>query len=826
MLETRPIIPITIGYIIGIILGLYIKFSIALFYFLFLIIYFITRIILKKQNKRKLRLISFGRCIRYLKIIFTKKVILIIALSSIISNEITIYQNNKYKDLYKFSDNDNIIIICKIVSNCKEKEYKDVYKIKIETVNKSVKYKNTNLYLYVKKTKNIKFKYGEIVKIEGTYKNAEQSGNYKGFDYKEYLKTLKIYGIVNLESFEFINNNKEKKNIILINNCINFSNNCFLKIKNKIESSLDKNISSIVIGLTLGFKDDIDENIKQNFSESNLSYILAISGMHIGYIVRVSCFISNKVFGKTKSKIFTCIILLFYMFITGFYPSVVRAGISAIIVLLSRVFHRKSDTWSNLCLSLLIILIYNPFLIRNIGVLLSFGGTLGILVFYKNILNWFVILETNYKEKNKHRKRIFKLNRVVLKFYIKLKEAIALTISANLAILPIIVMAFNKLPITSIIICSIVNIIIGPIIIICFLYTIVINFIEISPFNLIINFTISSLINIAQFSSKIIFIKIYIIKPYLIEVIIYYLIIFISNYLFKIYHTKNLTITQKRIRNVISLIKYRLNQNKQKIISLILILILIFSTVINIPKNLKIYFINVGQGDCTFILTPKGKTILVDGGGSEFGSYDVGKNTLLPYLLNRRVRKLDYIIISHFDSDHVGGLFTIMEELKVDQVIISKQEEDSENYKKFKEIVKEKKIKVIVVSKGDTLEIENHLCFKILWPNNSNLVLENALNNNSIVCKLYYKDFSMLFTGDIEEIAEKQMLQEYQKNLNILNSTILKVAHHGSKTSSKKEFLDMVKPVIALIGVGKDNKFGHPNDDVIKRLESLRCKNI
>lgn len=166
----------------------------------------------------------------------------------------------------------------------------------------------------------------------------------------------------------------------------------------------------------------------------------------------------------------------------------------------------------------------------------------------------------------------------------------------------------------------------------------------------------------------------------------------------------------------------------------------------------------------------------------------------------------------------------MMEELNVGQIIISKQGEDSENYQRFKKIVKEKKIKVKVITKGDKLQIEKDLYFDILWPNNSKLINENVLNNNSIVCKLHYKNFSMLFTGDIEEIAEKQILQEYKDNLQILNSTILKVGHHGSRTSSIQEFIEEVKPQIALIGVGENNKFGHPNNEVIERLESFDIK--
>lgn len=165
-----------------------------------------------------------------------------------------------------------------------------------------------------------------------------------------------------------------------------------------------------------------------------------------------------------------------------------------------------------------------------------------------------------------------------------------------------------------------------------------------------------------------------------------------------------------------------------------------------------------------------------------------------------------------------------MEELNVGQVLISKQGELSENYERFKEIVNKRKIRVVWVNKGDRLKLDKDLNIDILWPNNSRLISENILNNNSIVCKLYYKNFSMLFTGDIEEVAEKQILEEYKNNLDILNSTILKVGHHGSKTSSTQNFLNVVRPRIALIGVGENNKFGHPNDEVLDRLKQLGAK--
>ena len=255
---------------------------------------------------------------------------------------------------------------------------------------------------------------------------------------------------------------------------------------------------------------------------------------------------------------------------------------------------------------------------------------------------------------------------------------------------------------------------------------------------------------------------------------------------------------------------------------MILIICLTFSFFKITPQNLKIYFIDVGQGDSTLIVTPLNKRILIDGGGSEFSYYDVGKNTLVPYLLDRGIKKLDYIIVSHFDTDHVQGLFWVMENLKVNKVIISTQTENSENYEKFVSIVKEKNIDVALVKSGDRINIEKNLYFDVLWPDNNNLITGNAMNNNAIVCKLIYNNFSLLFTGDIEEEAERKILGLYKRNLNVFKSTILKVAHHGSKSSTIGEFLKVVNPKIALIGVGANNLYGHPASDVIERLKDTR----
>ena len=188
--------------------------------------------------------------------------------------------------------------------------------------------------------------------------------------------------------------------------------------------------------------------------------------------------------------------------------------------------------------------------------------------------------------------------------------------------------------------------------------------------------------------------------------------------------------------------------------------------------------------------------------------------------MDKGYTKVDYIFISHFDQDHVGGILSVLEELSVGQVFISKQEEKSENYEEFLKIVEKKNLKVQEVKAGDKITIGN-IAFNILWPIEKQIE-ENQLNNNAMVMKLQYKNFSMLFTGDIEEVAEKKILDTYKNHLDMLKATILKVAHHGSKSSSTEEFLKAVNSKVAIIGVGENNMFGHPSDVVLERLNLYR----
>ena len=524
--------------------------------------------------------------------------------------------------------------------------------------------------------------------------------------------------------------------------------------------------------------------------------MLAVSGSHITYIISAFSILMEKK-NKRITKILTIIFLIFFMALTGFTASVVRASIMGILILTSGLVHRKSDTINNLGISSLIILICNPYTIIDAGFWLSFAGTMGIILLEEPINSYF---------------QKFKICKI--KSISWIINSFTITFAANIIIIPIMAYMFSTFSMTF----WISNILAAPVMEFVTIYGFLMYFISIfllplaKFLGIILNFSLNSLIKIAEITSLIPGSSIYIKTPYLLECIIYYLILFL------IFNWKRI---KEKLEN--NKIVEKIKKNSYKYISIILIFIILTNTISNkIFQEIKIYFVDVGQGDSTLIQTIEGKNILIDGGGSEFGSFDVGESILLPYLLDRRITTIDYLMISHFDSDHIGGVFAILENLEVKNIIISKQGETSENLKKFYEITNNKGIRTIIVKKGDIVEIDKYSHFEILFPED-NLIEDNILNNNSIVARFNSLDFSILFTGDIEEIAEKRLCELYS-GTDKLEAFVLKVAHHGSKTSSTEEFLELVKPKIALIGVGKNNNFGHPNIDVIERLENMGSK--
>ena len=670
-----------------------------------------------------------------------------------------------------------------LFGDCIEKEYMNMYTIKIN----SGEHKGKKFYLYVKKGQNYKLKYGNLIGICGEYLISSEQRNYKGFDYREYLKTKNIYGSIIVDSNNIRVLEKNKLNFILI--ISNKIRSYIIQVSNKF---LPPKTSNLLIGILIGEKSGISEDIMESFKISNLSHMLSVSGAHTSYIVLGITYILTK--SKISKKwiyVFTIFSLLLFMFITGFAASVIRACLMSIIILGSNLLYRKSDIWTSISISLLVILIVNPFEINEIGLQLSYLGTIGIILFNKNI------------ESLLNRIRI---NNAILKPF-------AVTISAQIMIMPIMAYKFNSISLTF----FISNILATPFLGINIILGFIVIFVSFISFSLakilaiLLNASLKILIFISEFTAKIPLSSILIKTPYVFTIILIYFLVLILNYIYSIYISKeNLRLFKKRILKKVN------KTNIKKVLIIISIIIITLNLILFcyslIPKDLKSYFIDVGQGDSCLIVTPNNKKILIDGGEGE-------PEVLLSYLLDRRIKTIDYIMISHFDSDHCNGLIEVFKNIKVKNILISKQAYFCEEYKNIAKIINSKKIKVTFVKQGDKLNVDKNVKLDIFYPLN-NLEYDD-LNNNSIVTKLTYNSFSVLFTGDIEK-SEEDLLDKYKNKE--LESDVLKIAHHGSKTSSSKEFLEAVKPKIALIGVGGNNNFGHPNKGVLQRLEDINCK--
>lgn len=233
------------------------------------------------------------------------------------------------------------------------------------------------------------------------------------------------------------------------------------------------------------------------------------------------------------------------------------------------------------------------------------------------------------------------------------------------------------------------------------------------------------------------------------------------------------------------------------------------------PSRIKVSFLDVGQGDSILIQTPQNQNILIDGGPDDMVIHGLSKN------LSWWDRTIDLLILTHPHDDHVTGLNDVLKRYQVKKIAYTGVIHNSPNYIAWLKSVQAKKIPMFIINQPRKIILNEDCVLDVIYPTNGLLNKEiDNVNNSSIVVKLNYKDVKFLFTGDVEEIVEEKLLADSAD----LKSHVLKIAHHGSDTSSIDDFLKKVDPDVAVISVGKDNKFGHPNGRTLNKLERLGVK--
>ncbi|MFP4660838.1 MAG: ComEC/Rec2 family competence protein [Halanaerobiales bacterium] len=233
----------------------------------------------------------------------------------------------------------------------------------------------------------------------------------------------------------------------------------------------------------------------------------------------------------------------------------------------------------------------------------------------------------------------------------------------------------------------------------------------------------------------------------------------------------------------------------------------------NSQEELIIHFINVGQADSTLIELPERRYMLIDAGNNNDG------DKIIKYLRDLNIEEIDYIIGTHPHEDHIGGLDQVIDNFDIGKIYLPEVTHTTKTFEDLLIAIRNKGKKIIAARSGVNILSEDNLEIFFLSPDQDNY---QELNHHSAVIKMGYYDQSFLFTGDAEKINEEEMMKNYRESL---ASNILKVAHHGSNSSTTEAFLDSVNPKYAVISVGRDNRYGHPVPAVLERLE-LRNINI
>ncbi len=626
--------------------------------------------------------------------------------------------------------------------------------------------------LIYKDYKKSNYKPGDAIEIRGIVEKIIGKRNFGDKDFALYYKSKGIY--------EQIGSYNSKKVGVFKDHKIFFFYSVRNKISHIISDALPKDEAAFLNAVIIGDKHYLKEEVRDSYMKTGLAHILSVSGLHIGFIF----YLINNVLILFKLKtatanVLSSFLLIYYVLMIGAPPPAVRALIMMLVLIWGKHLKRDYDIKASTSFAASVMLLYNPLFIHDQGFIISFACIYSIAFLYETI---------------------FKLLGKIIRI-LPIRNAIALSLSVQVGIMPILIYYFNYFSIITVFINIIVVPLVFLVIAIAFIavlisiiippmgvYVFSLDYYFISILSKIISLSASSNISGLSIPSLPLFIY-----------FIYYLFLIM------------LIITSKDFYYY--LIKY-----KKTFVAIFLSFSMLFFSYRFFNKDIKLTFLDVGQGDSSLITTVKGKKILIDGGGSSSVAnyyYDVGGKITVPALLKLGVWSIDTIVVTHIHEDHLEGLLKVIENFKVGKVILPDTPYKSAISNKFLMSCKEKRIGISYIKEGDKLFIDKDTEINFVFPEKELIKGSNSdENNNSIVARLIYRNFKVLYTADIEKEAESRLINKDIK------ADVLKVAHHGSKTSSTSEFINKVGPKISIISVGKNN-FGHPNDEVIERLKNM-----
>ncbi|MEN8212524.1 MAG: DNA internalization-related competence protein ComEC/Rec2, partial [Thermodesulfobacteriota bacterium] len=563
----------------------------------------------------------------------------------------------------------------------------------------------------------------------------------------------------------------------------------FFFILNQTSSS---NPGKIMASLITGKKEIISLEIRDLFSKAGISHLLAISGLHLSIVSLLFFSIFYRLFsfvpallisGKSKkiAGILSIVPLILYGVFTGFSPSCQRALIMIIVLIFSLIREKEKDIISSLSFAGILILIMDPAALFSISFQLSFSAVVFIIYGASLLKHYSLMLHNN--------------------IWSKLGLMVFITLFAGLGTSPLTAHYFNVVStiglVSNLIAIPVLGFIVLPLGLVC-----LVLFSWLPAFaGFIIQVCSQLILFLMKFAQLLVYL------PF----------------------SWSRAITLQWLEIVAIYIGFSAlflilkGYKKSSIAVLVLSFLLVISNFVNISSNkmsdnnLQVTMIDVGQGSSTLIQTPGGKNILVDGGGfSDISTFDTGRYIIAPFLWKKRIKTIDYVILTHPESDHLNGLLFILDNFSVKTLIKNSDSRDAITYDTMMKICKKHNIKIYNPLEHDKNFDINSV--KLRFFDSSKEIFLYNLNNNSLVFKLVYNNFSMLFPGDI--------LKQREKNLSRLtgidlHSDVILAPHHGSASSSTKVFLEKVSPASVIISCGWHNRYGFPDDKVLKRYNAM-----
>ena len=528
--------------------------------------------------------------------------------------------------------------------------------------------------------------------------------------------------------------------------------------------------------ILIGDRGRLNNLQKEGLLSSGVYHLFAISGAHIG-VIAIFCLIFLRFLGfrYRKRYVITAIFLVIFLVLSGFKISAQRAVFMAILIFIANISYFEINIFNIISFSGLVILFLNPAEFLDPGFILTYTLTASIVIGRNIFLKFFS------------------------KFHKYFKELFSANLSASLISLPLSLFFFRRYSFAGFFAGIILLPLTGAIIAIGMF---LIFFAPVSSFisNILLilnNVLLNIFFLIVDLFSKYINLNIFRASPSIIFVVM----ILISFVLISI---------KKRFKF-------------QKIIFTFIFLFVGLFISLNIsyykPEHLETYFLDVGQGDSELIVFPSGDSLLIDGGGSYYSSFEVGKNLVLPFLLQKRIR-VKWIAISHYHPDHLKGIIEIVNITKPEDLWVSSEARKDFNYNRLiKSLDKSIKIKKV---NSPFKKIVGDCKIEFLFPKNF-IKSDFTQNNYSQVIKVSDKSHSFLFTGDIEKEVEEYLVINDCKSL---KSDVLKVPHHGSKTSSTKNFINCVMPDIAVFSYAFNNRFNFPHKSVLRNYKDKSIRLI